>query len=204
MRSEGGTAEEIVSEENGILISMLLRQYFMSLKVLGKWRRWGENMGRHWGGVHDELHQAHPVREPKVPNIPRQADDPAANRQYEHTDGNTQKSTANKDGETMPSLVGKAQQPHHPMPVRKKQKTKEADTEAAVDDGTHEHHLSDSEDDHSDLKPVPTESSQRERELVIMRKVMRKWWRSAGLQGHPNLCDELGEEFGVHWTKVRS
>ncbi|KAL8749847.1 MAG: hypothetical protein Q9184_006645, partial [Pyrenodesmia sp. 2 TL-2023] len=39
VRSEGGEAEEIVSEENGILISMILRQYFMSLKVMKRWRR---------------------------------------------------------------------------------------------------------------------------------------------------------------------
>ncbi|KAL8669010.1 MAG: hypothetical protein Q9168_006391, partial [Polycauliona sp. 1 TL-2023] len=53
--SEGGEAEEIVSEENGILISMILRQYFMSLKVLGRWRQWGPSMGRHWGGVQAKL-----------------------------------------------------------------------------------------------------------------------------------------------------
>ncbi|KAL8723002.1 MAG: hypothetical protein Q9225_000618 [Loekoesia sp. 1 TL-2023] len=56
VRSEGGEAEEVVSEENGILISMILRQYFMSLKVLRRWRRWGESLGRHWGGVHEKLH----------------------------------------------------------------------------------------------------------------------------------------------------
>ena len=56
VRSEGGEAEELVSEENGILISMILRQYFMSLKVLRRWRRWGESLGRHWGGVHEKLH----------------------------------------------------------------------------------------------------------------------------------------------------
>lgn len=56
VRSEGGEAEEIVSEENGILISMILRQYFMSLKVMRGWRRWGPSMGRHWGGVHKKLH----------------------------------------------------------------------------------------------------------------------------------------------------
>src|SRR5204863_4343523 len=38
-KSEGGDAEEIVSEENGVLISTILRQYFLSLKVLGKWPR---------------------------------------------------------------------------------------------------------------------------------------------------------------------
>ncbi|KAL8911397.1 MAG: hypothetical protein Q9171_003444 [Xanthocarpia ochracea] len=56
VRSEGGEAEEIVSEENGILISMILRQYFMSLKVLGRWRRWGPSLGRHWGVVQEKLH----------------------------------------------------------------------------------------------------------------------------------------------------
>ncbi|KAL8767912.1 MAG: hypothetical protein Q9209_005699 [Squamulea sp. 1 TL-2023] len=57
VRSEDGEAEEIVSEENGILISMILRQYFMSLKVLGRWNRWGPSMGRHWGGVQEKLHK---------------------------------------------------------------------------------------------------------------------------------------------------
>ena len=64
VRSEGGNAEEIVSEENGILISMVLRQYFMSLKVLGKWARWSPSLHRHWGGVHDRLHAGGKVHEP--------------------------------------------------------------------------------------------------------------------------------------------
>lgn len=57
VKSEGGEAEEIVSEENGILISMILRQYFMSLKVLGRWRRWGSSMHRHWAAVHEEMNE---------------------------------------------------------------------------------------------------------------------------------------------------
>ena len=65
VRSEGGQAEEIVSEENGILISMILRQYFMSLKVLGKWRRWGPSLHRHWDGVHSSLHAGGKVRAPR-------------------------------------------------------------------------------------------------------------------------------------------
>lgn len=63
-KSEGGHAEEIVSEENGILISMILRQYFMSLKVVGKWSRWGPNMGKHWKSVNERLHEGGKVREP--------------------------------------------------------------------------------------------------------------------------------------------
>ena len=64
VKSEGGAAEEIVSEENGILISMIMRQYFMSLKVLGKWRRWGPSLGKHWGSVHEKLHVDGKVKEP--------------------------------------------------------------------------------------------------------------------------------------------
>ena len=64
VRSEGGEAEEIVSEENGILISMVLRQYFMSLKVLGKWARWSPSLHRHWVDVHDRLHAGGKVHEP--------------------------------------------------------------------------------------------------------------------------------------------
>ena len=64
VRSEGGEVEEIVSEENGILISMVLRQYFMSLRVLGKWARWSPSLHRHWGFVHDRLHAGGKVHEP--------------------------------------------------------------------------------------------------------------------------------------------
>jgi 5'-nucleotidase len=42
-----------------------------------------------------------------------------------------------------------------------------------------------------------------ERQMEIVRKVMRKWWRLAGLKNAPNLCDELeGKEFVVNWTKA--
>lgn len=60
-KSEGGVAEEIVSEENGILISTLLRQYFLSLKILGRWRRM-VSLHRHWDGVKAKLHEVHCVK----------------------------------------------------------------------------------------------------------------------------------------------
>ncbi|KAI1631304.1 flagellar associated protein [Biscogniauxia mediterranea] len=59
IESEGGQAEEIVSEENGILISMMLRQYFMSLRVMGQWKYWGNNMGRHWNEVATKVSADH-------------------------------------------------------------------------------------------------------------------------------------------------
>ncbi|KAL1966178.1 hypothetical protein VTN77DRAFT_4730 [Rasamsonia byssochlamydoides] len=56
VKSAGGEVEELISEENGILISTILRQYFLSLKVLGKWHRWSASLHRHWDGVHGKLH----------------------------------------------------------------------------------------------------------------------------------------------------
>lgn len=44
VKSEGGDAEEIIEEENGILISAMLRQYFMGLRTVGKWK----NLAQHW------------------------------------------------------------------------------------------------------------------------------------------------------------
>ncbi|KAI1178577.1 Metallo-dependent phosphatase-like protein [Nemania sp. FL0916] len=60
VESEGGKAEEIVSEENGILLSMMLRQYFMSLKTVGQWKHWCPSMGRHWDEVTKKVCKNHP------------------------------------------------------------------------------------------------------------------------------------------------
>ena len=50
MKSEGGEAKEIVDEENGFLISAMLRQYFMALRTIGQWKC----ISDHWVGVAEE------------------------------------------------------------------------------------------------------------------------------------------------------
>lgn len=177
LKEEGGPTRSIVSEESGLLISMILRQYFMSLKVLGRWKNWGAHMGRHWGGIHEDLHDVHPVRDPVEPGS---AATPTAALDRPLASGD------------VPSLVGKAQ-------TQRQNHTKHQHDWTNGDGLLHQ---SDSEDEQSDLPAVPTGHSQRERELIVMRKVMRKWWRLAGLSGHPSMCEEVGEEFGVHWTRM--
>jgi hypothetical protein len=59
IEEEGGTAVEVVSEENGVLISTILRQYFMSLKVLGKWKRWGKSMDKRFLNIQTNLQKNH-------------------------------------------------------------------------------------------------------------------------------------------------
>lgn len=56
VQSEGGEIEELVSEENGMMISAILRQYFLSLKVMGRWRRMSVSLHKHWDTVHSRLH----------------------------------------------------------------------------------------------------------------------------------------------------
>lgn len=86
IEEEGGTAVELVSEENGVLISTILRQYFMSLKVLGKWKRWGASMDKRFSHIQTSLQKNHrhgfheasptsPVDKPKpqFPSIDRVA-----------------------------------------------------------------------------------------------------------------------------------
>lgn len=47
VKSEGGQAEGLVDEEHGILISTMLRQYFMGLQTVGQWKK----LSDHWVGV---------------------------------------------------------------------------------------------------------------------------------------------------------
>lgn len=62
----GGEAEWIVDEENGMITSTLLRQYFMSLKVMGKWKCWSEELDKHWEDVKGRLHAVQAVRKASV------------------------------------------------------------------------------------------------------------------------------------------
>lgn len=55
IQKEGGEAEEIISEEGGVLISMILRQYFISLKVLGRWTALGPEKSAALGEICKEM-----------------------------------------------------------------------------------------------------------------------------------------------------
>ncbi|KAE9970545.1 hypothetical protein EG327_010241 [Venturia inaequalis] len=148
---EGGKCPEVVSEENGVLISTILRQYFMSLKVLGKWKLSGPAFSKHWKSVQQDLHQKQGVLEPEP---------------LKHKDVKN---------------------------VRKSHMR-----------GSHTPTASDSEDDEGAALRVGTvqqEALDEDRKADIIRRVMKKWWRIAGLKGRPGLAD--AEEFNtVHWTKA--
>lgn len=188
LEEHGGSAKTIVDEENGLLISIILRQYFMSLKVLGRWKNWSRHLGAHWGGVQEGLHSVHPVREPVRAGSPEHERVVKARKVTHDYASSSMDSDPTKRSK---ALTAKAQNTGIPA------------SDPAEVEGT-----SDSEDDDStpraDLPAVPgTTPSESERKLILARKVVRKWWRLAGLKGHPAMCaDEVGcEEFGVLWTR---
>lgn len=62
----GGTAEEVVPDEYGILLSMIVRQYFMSLKVMShlSGQSLGKGIGGVWADVHANMAEIESVHDP--------------------------------------------------------------------------------------------------------------------------------------------
>lgn len=150
-----------MSEENGVLISTILRQYFMSLKVLGKWKRWGKSMTGKFDSIQTNLQKhGHAFHEPSP---------------------------------TSPTA------PRHPNVERV---VNESKTSSSTDSESEDPDADEDEDDGA-LYDASAPIAFSDRQIEIIRRVMRKWWRVAGLKGHPELCDELGGgEFVVNWTKA--
>ncbi|KAF2749686.1 5'-nucleotidase-like protein [Sporormia fimetaria CBS 119925] len=160
IEEEGGKAKELVSEENGVLISTILRQYFMSLKVLGKWKYWGPSMDRSFKRVQTRLEKRHGFVQPHVGPKPETAS-PAVS----------------------------------PVKAREEEKGKEHVIGDESDSDEDEHDGADYDD--GSLIQFS------EREKSVLRRVMAKWWRLAGLKGQPRCCDRMGEEeFTVNWTRA--
>lgn len=49
--AHGGKAKVVVCGEAGLMLSTLVRQYFMSVKVTGQWQQWSKSMEEHWQKV---------------------------------------------------------------------------------------------------------------------------------------------------------
>lgn len=158
IEEEGGVAKEIVSEENGVLISTILRQYFMSLKVLGRWRNMGKSLNNRFLSIQTNLQNNH--KHTFHDASPTSAHEPPKNPSFERV----VRTTADSESE-------------------------DPDAEEDEDDGPL----------YDDRVPIRFD----ERQIEIIRKVMKKWWRVAGLKDMPKLCDELNtQEFQVNWTKA--
>ncbi|PYH87630.1 Metallo-dependent phosphatase [Aspergillus ellipticus CBS 707.79] len=182
VESEGGEVEEIVDEESGILISTLLRQYFLSLRVLGKWRRWSPSMTRHWNTVHENLHsdgwlkgpsaQGSPISE-KVSYRPQR---PTLHRSKQYHYGR------------FPEIDCE------PEELDRENESMDSDSDTDPDILTSPHPT-------TNYVTLPAKSAtEEERRLRLARKVTRTWMHRAGLKPSAiNDTDEIGE-FTPTWT----
>ncbi|KAJ5544459.1 hypothetical protein N7461_006763 [Penicillium sp. DV-2018c] len=190
IQAEGGEVEELVSEESGVLISTILRQYFLSLKVLGKWNRWSASLGRHWGTVHRNLHGEGWLKPPSAKTSPKEDRAPG------------------KYLKGRPTLRRTARSAYY---YGRFPEESELDTDDAIGTEINGNAMDSDSDDNPDIltssRPMtnyvtqPAQSSiEEERRLRISRRVIRKWMRHAGLQCR-NLETMDGEgEFTPAWT----
>ncbi|PSK41865.1 hypothetical protein B9Z65_9251 [Elsinoe australis] len=194
---KGGPSTYLIDEENGHLTSTLLRQYFMSLKVLGKWKNWSGQLDKHWGLVNSDLHKSQPVRAPTM-RSPTSAKNEGRGPLSPTLPTREAKRQRTEDGE------GEAN-PAPPVVLAGRKPTQDQTDEEVRPEGKEEveseEDISDSEADEEEVVPLPTEPVERERQLVVARRVMRKWRKVAGIKGTPGLADELKDGEGCHWTQ---
>ncbi|PKY01009.1 Metallo-dependent phosphatase [Aspergillus campestris IBT 28561] len=186
VKSEGGQVEEVVDEESGVLVSTLLRQYFLSLRVMGRWQRWSKSLNRHWTDVHKSLHcdgwlvpAAGPVSSPPEKAPPR----PTLQRtnqyyQYSRYEIPTYPETQDKDAQT----------------------PKEEDEDMDSDSDTDPELLTSSSTSSTNYVTLPAQSTDDEqRRLKLARRVVRKWMDRAGLK--PATLDDVDTRgFVPNWT----
>ncbi|GAB1318380.1 hypothetical protein MFIFM68171_08590 [Madurella fahalii] len=172
----GGECEEIVSEENGILISAMLRQYYMSLRVMDKWTSRGPSVDRHWTKVAEDVAKSHPIVGKPSQSAPV--------------------SPVREKGDSGKPDRGDGWSEWTPPKLRQRRTGITPSVGHAEDDSD-----SDSGEEKEEEEAARRDCQAVDRELSIMRRVFRKWCRLAGVED--KACDNLTEgEFEVAWTKA--
>ncbi|EGO58562.1 hypothetical protein NEUTE1DRAFT_128227 [Neurospora tetrasperma FGSC 2508] len=208
VQPEGGECEEVVSEENGILISMMLRQYFMALKALDKWAFWGAEEDRHWGkvvkGVDEYREPSKSLTSTLEPKTGDGCDKETCVIDAEaKKDEQEEPTPAGQDGAGSSTPLSswkfwtpaKLRERRSTVKPLKESQTSVGDTSASDSESSGGSRPS------SRVSGRDADVKLIDREMRIMRRVARKWCRLAGVQS--KACDCLDEgEFDVPWTKA--
>ena len=174
VQPEGGTCEEVVSEENGMLISAILRQYFMSLKVMDQWKQWSPSLAQHWARVASGIAKCHPTLVNPAGSLP---------------------SSPVRERGQHPFRRPQRQNSWAEWTARKlRERRCELGPLAENDDG-------ESDDEAED--EVREEVEDIDRELAIMRRTFTKWCLAAGVNAKV-CDDLKQEEIDAAWTKAVS
>lgn len=130
---------------------MLLRQYFMQLKVLDRWAHFGPHISQHWGRVVSNVTKSHPVLPPTTPTT---------------TTAKQQSAAASGWDRFSPARMRARRASVGPLVESETEVDRDAAAAAArslpgvAEEG---------------------EDSGEEKELRIMRKVFRRWCKRAGV-----------------------
>ncbi|KAJ4257505.1 hypothetical protein NW762_008629 [Fusarium torreyae] len=175
VKSEGGEAEELIEEENGILISAMLRQYFMGLLTVGKWK----NLAQHWIKVAQSCDT--PVSPTRTtfnvdfPNLKSVAEKLPKDARTEKVT----KDTKDPWGRFLKRRFSINVRPH--------------DENDSSDEDAHAKAEPEVED------PEDPDGTKLDFEILLMRKFWTKWALKAGVKA--SICDPLKDgEYNVDWT----
>ncbi|KAL4916179.1 hypothetical protein BDW62DRAFT_212191 [Aspergillus aurantiobrunneus] len=181
VQSEGGEVEEIVDEESGTLISTLMRQYFLSLKVTGKWQHLGKSMTRHWADVQNSmqvngfLKPPSALPSPAAEKVPSRVHRPPLNRKQHYHYG--------RFAETEP--ISKEQDPAV-------DETMDSDSDSDPDILVSPQPL-------TNYVTLPARSAEdEENRLRLARWATRRWLRRVGLSS--TMDEENQDVFTPTWT----
>jgi hypothetical protein len=175
VKSEGGDAEEIIDEENGILISAMLRQYFMGLLTVGRWK----NLAQHWVKVAQTCETpVSPTRTTFNVDFPNLKSLEEKLPKDQRTESVT-KNTKDPWGRFLKRRFSINVKPH--------------DENDSSDEEVPEKTKREMED------PEDPDGTKLDREILLMRKFFTKWALKAGVK--TSICDPLKEgEYTVDWT----
>ncbi|ODA82631.1 hypothetical protein RJ55_01139 [Drechmeria coniospora] len=176
VKSAGGEVEELVDEENGILISAMLRQYFMALRTLGQWKK----ISAHWVGVAEEADV------PLSPTAGRDGDEAGDEKSRTLGLHKPPRSPHEASGATWRGFLRQR------LGFGKKPLNENDDDD-------------DDDDDDDRLDPQKDAGAVSEDrmdvEVLLMRKFWSRWARKSGVKSC--VCDPLKEgECTVDWTRV--
>lgn len=191
VKSAGGEVEELIDEENGVMISTILRQYFLSLKILGKWNRWSGSLNRHWGIVHNRMHHEGWLRNPSSA-----ASSPTASSKLCKDDRRRRRYHYGQRQYVDRKAVSHLPETHDPE--NDDYETMDSDSDSDPELLTSPHPAT-----AKNYVTLPAATpAEEERRLRIARGVVHKWMRLAGLQRKTaDTVDEWGEEFTPAWTR---
>ncbi len=156
---------------------MMLRQYFMALKVLDQWTHWSDSMEHHWNRVVSDVDIHHPHLLPN--SVTKSPSTPVLSQRRGSSLRHTSSGGAGAEG------AGWDEWTAHRL--RERRGSAVPFDERVIDNATPAQNT-------EDMRRI-------DREMHIMRRVARKWRRLAGVQSR--LGDSLTEkEYAADWTKA--